>query len=157
MLGRIPYFLLLVASLSQADQLLETNEILVKELPISSERDRLVLMALPLAKLSPEDMLDIRFQAEVTTPHQQPVMVGWEVRYSTDRQRAGHLLIPSVATNVTRDFHHLIIQGSKLVRMPDSLGQGEIVLVAWAARPEASLAPLQIENQGAFLQVRISK
>lgn len=146
----------MVASFSQADQLLETNEILAKQLPISTNRDRVVLMALPLAHLSSSDILDIRFQAEVTSEHQQPVMVGWEVRYTTDRQRAGHLLIPSVATNVTREIHHLIIQGSKLVRMPDSLGQGEIVLVAWAARPEANLAPLHIENQGAFLQVRIS-
>ena len=80
----------MVASFSQADQLLETNEILAKELPISTNRDRVVLMALPLAHLSSSDILDIRFQAEVTSEHQQPVMVGWEVRYTTDRRRSVH-------------------------------------------------------------------
>lgn len=139
-----------------AKELIETNVILIPEMTVTTERRRHHVLITDAFDVGEGDLLDVRFQLEVTSDNQLPVMVGWEVRLTPDPLgRPGHLLIGSAATNLTREIHHRVISGAKVIRMDQSMQNVQLVLSLWSQRRTLPASPLIIETNGPFLQALI--
>lgn len=153
---RLPSTILLLgfALTATADAFYESTTVLVDALPISVQRQHVIVLKTEKMDLVAGELLDVRFQIAATTEYPRPVMIGREVRYSTaPEEHPGKVLIPAVASNITRDEHHTVVQGSRLVEVSESARDVFVYLVLWANRYEENDAALVMHEHSAFLQV----
>lgn len=138
-----------------ATDLFESDTLLQRELASQPPGERLRVRVLQVGPLSVQagQLLDVRFQIGVSTESEMPVMIGREVRFcNRPGQPCGHIAIPALATNISRQRHHEIIEGAALHRAPITTGQGYVSLYLWS-NSEIPGKVSQIESKGALIQV----
>ncbi|MFT7220862.1 MAG: hypothetical protein ACI8Z1_002482 [Candidatus Azotimanducaceae bacterium] len=141
---------------SIAKELVETSAIVVRDIAVTTERSSHQVLITDPFSVRKGDLVDVRFQVEVTSHNQLPVIVGWEVRLTTDPDnRPGHLVIGSAATNLKRETHHQVISGTRVIPMEHSLQNVQLVLSLWSQRRALPASPLVVETNGPFLQALI--